>query len=141
MPPAEPDAIGVLCVDDSDDLTAMFARCIDGEPGMRCVGTLPRADDVPAVIDGQGVHVVLMDMSMPGRDPLDVVRELAAAPPAPQRPATRLILFSGRDDDELIDLAARAGAHAFIAKHLDIRKVLAAIREVAAGGGAFRAWR
>ena len=60
----------MLCVDDSRDITSILGRCIDGEPDMECVGCLDTADDLAAEVQRRRPDVVLLDMNMPGRDPM-----------------------------------------------------------------------
>src|SRR5262245_14680380 len=78
--PAPPASrIRVLLVDDVRDITMALQRCIEGEPDMEAVGTLESADHLVAEVERTHADVVLLDMTMPGKDPLEAVRELTAA--------------------------------------------------------------
>lgn len=54
--------------------------------------------------------------------------------------ASRVIVFSGRDDQDAIESAARAGARGFLSKDAEVPEMLRAIREVARGTIPFGVW-
>lgn len=127
--------IRVLCVDDSRDITAMLGRCIEHEPDMECAGCLDTANDLASEVDQRRADVVIMDMKMPGKEPLEALRDVKDA---------RVILFSGRDEEDAIERATEAGASGFLSKDAEIPVILGAIREVAgrrAGEAGFGVWR
>lgn len=120
--------ISILVVDDNEDMTSMLARIIDGEPDMACVGTLACADELVETIARVAPSVALLDLTMPGRNPLEAMAEASA-----RFPQTRIIVLSGHDDPARIDEAIDRGAWGFVAKHSDVQQVLAAVRAVASG--------
>lgn len=124
----QPSAITVLCVDDARDITLMFSHLINGEADMRCVGALQSADELLAEVERLRPDVVLLDLTMPGKDPLTALRELGA-----RVPASRVIVYSGYDDTATVDSTLEAGAWGCVSKHSEPGAVLAAIRRVAAG--------
>ena len=63
-------SIRVLCVDDSRDVTNMLARLMSFETDVMCVGELNSADRLVAEVGALRPDVVLIDLTMPGRDPL-----------------------------------------------------------------------
>lgn len=128
----ESSRIKVLCIDDSADVARLYARLVDSEPGMQCVGVLDCADHLTTEARRLGPDVVVLDLTMPGRDPLEALRELSAA-----IPDVRVIVFSGHSDRQTIDSAVMAGAWGFVAKHSDPMDVLACIRRVASGESSF----
>lgn len=131
--------IRVLCVDDNEDIPEMLSRCIAAESDMESAGWLHSADDLVAEVARSRAHVVLLDLGMPGRDPIAAVRELAASRPAPASEAgtgghgVRVIVYSGRSDQQELDRAINAGAWGYLSKGAEISIVLHAIREVARG--------
>jgi DNA-binding NarL/FixJ family response regulator len=126
------DKITVLCVDDSPDLTALYAALINQEEDLTCIGTLPSADNLLDTVAELEPDLVLLDVSMPGRDPLEALRIVAR-----EYPETRVILLSGYDDPQLISDAIDAGAWGLISKHGDFDAVLAALRTVSSGEALF----
>ncbi len=118
----------VLVVDDHEDMAVTLKVLIDGEPGMQCCGHLNCADRLIHAIGEQKPSIVLLDLTMPGRAPLEALAEAAAA-----FPATRIVVLSGQDDPDLVDRAVNYGAWGFICKRGDPRTILNAIRIVASG--------
>ncbi len=65
---------------------------------------------------------------MPGKDPLEALRELDAA-----FPRVRTIIISGHGDAAFIDRVFAAGAWGYVSKGDEPDTVLQAVREVAKG--------
>jgi DNA-binding NarL/FixJ family response regulator len=157
QPPASssaspPGRIDVLCVDDYPALTDVMRRLINAQPDMRCVGCLASADELanevrrlcthplpgpaptenpttnPTANPASNPVVVILDATMPGKNPFDAVRELAAA-----FPHVKTIMYSGHNDRGMVDRAIDAGAWGCAAKGMDPTQVLHAVREVVAG--------
>lgn len=120
--------LGVLVIDDNRDLASALARLLEDEPDLSCVGVEHDADDLPGAVSRAGPRVVLLDRTMPGRDPLAAMAEAAA-----RFPDSRFIVLSGYDDAGDVDQAFDHGAWGFVSKHEELSTVLTAIRAVAAG--------
>jgi len=120
--------ISVLCVDDNPTLAGLYKLAIDMEPGMASAGTLHRADGLVEEVQRRGPDIVLLDLSMPGRDPIQALEELSE-----RCPSTRTIVFSAYDDSASVDRAVEAGAWGYVSKDRDPEEVLDVIRQVARG--------
>lgn len=92
---------------------------------------------VGTVGDGREVHdavartrpdVLLLDLSMPHRNGLELIPELVAA-----FPALRILVVTMHLDRTLADLALRGGAHGFIPKGASADELTQAIEEVLQG--------
>ena len=77
--------------------------------------------------------VVLLDVRMPRKDGLEVLRELQGAGSLP--PTVLLTTF---DDDEVLLEAVKAGARGYLLKDVSLEQLTGAIRSVAAGGTMIR---
>ncbi|MDP1661150.1 MAG: response regulator [Phycisphaerales bacterium] len=147
-PARAPARIRVLCVDDSRDITEQLGQCIAMQPDMESVGSLSSANNLRAELEKLRPDVVLLDIAMPGVDPLEAVRELTdaaravpgASPGGSGCGAARVIVFSGSGDKKAVVSAADAGAWGFVCKDAEIPVILGAIREVACGKVAFGRW-
>jgi len=98
----------------------IVAEAVDGEEGI-------------ATILRERPDVVLLDVRMPRKDGLDVLRELqesSALPPT--------ILLTTFDDDEVLLEAVKAGARGYLLKDVSLEQLTDAIRSVAGGGTMIR---
>jgi DNA-binding NarL/FixJ family response regulator len=79
------------------------------------------------------VDVLLLDVRMPKKSGLDVLRELSAADALP--PTLVLTTF---DDTAVVLDAIRSGARGFLLKDISYQQLMNAIRAIAAGGTVFQ---
>lgn len=79
------------------------------------------------------VDVLLLDVRMPRKSGLDVLRELGAIDALP--PTLVLTTF---DDTTVVLDAIRAGARGFLLKDISYQQLMTAIRAIAAGGTVFQ---
>ena len=98
------------------------------EPGIEVVGQA--ADGLDAVVQAlaQAPDVVVMDLQMPRASGVVATREITA-----RLPATRVVVLTTYDDDELVFEAIRAGAQAYLLKDASEAEVLDTIRCVHRG--------
>jgi DNA-binding NarL/FixJ family response regulator len=122
------EPIRVLCVED-DEATATFYRVALGfEPDLECVATLPGAERLAEEVERLRPDVVVLDLGIPGPDPLEVLSEVAA-----RHPQVGVLVASGYDDPETIDQAFARGARGFAVKTSDLHDMIDAIRRVGRG--------
>ena len=93
------------------------------------VAEAQNGDDALAIIPQVKPDVVLLDMYLPKRSGLDVLRALREADTLP--PTLVLTTF---DDDQLVIGALRAGAKGFLLKDVSLDQLTTAIRTLASGG-------
>jgi DNA-binding NarL/FixJ family response regulator len=117
----------VLCVDDNRDIVMLLEMAINTAPDMASAGVLYRADELLAAVEREQPRVVLLDLSMPGEDPIAVAREMKS-----RFPDVRTIVFSAHDDHELARQAELAGAAGYLRKGANVPAILDTIRRVAA---------
>lgn len=99
---------------------AIVAEAADGEEGV-------------AAILRERPDVVLLDLRMPRKNGLDVLRELQGAGALPPT-----ILLTTFDDDEALIEAVKAGARGYLLKDVSLEQLTDAIRTVAGGGTIIR---
>ena len=90
-------------------------------------------DEAFTAIAREKPDVVLLDVRMPKKNGLDVLRELKNAGPVPP-----IILLTTFDDDDALFEAVRAGAKGYLLKDVSLEQLTEAIRAVAAGGNVIR---
>ena len=71
--------------------------------------------------------LLLLDLAMPKKDGLTVVREIIA-----QNPTAKIILITASDDQKIIQQCLDSGALSFISKPFDFNNVLTVISDILA---------
>jgi DNA-binding NarL/FixJ family response regulator len=117
-----------LCVDDSPDIAGLLELAIGGEPDMEIAGCVLETANLLAEVERTKPDVVILDLTMPGRSPLEVLAEMNQT-----FPGSRTIIYSGYDDPETVDQAVDAGAWGYLSKHQEMSELIEAIRKVASG--------
>jgi DNA-binding NarL/FixJ family response regulator len=119
--------IGILCVDDNPRVAKALRAKLSHLAGFAWRGWVPNADTLVEQF-GDDTHVVLLDIDMPGRDPLDALADLMS-----RRPDVRAIIFSGHVRKDLIAAAIDSGAWGYVSKNDGEDALISALRAVAAG--------
>jgi two-component system response regulator DesR len=120
--------IKVLFVDDEPRLRLAWEKLFASQPDMKLVAVLPRADTVEDAVGALLPDILVMDLNMPGVEPLSVVRSLAAS-----RPEVRSIVYSAHSGPEPVRAAFDAGAWGYLDKLAMATEMFAVIRRVIAG--------
>lgn len=112
----------ILVVDDDARIRTMLRRYLEDE-GFK----ISDASDGVAmrrIFEGEIVHLVMLDVSMPGEDGISLARYIR------QQSQTPIIMLTGKDD--VIDRVAglEAGADDYVSKPFHLREILARIRTV-----------
>lgn len=122
-------SISVSIVEDDARVRASLARLIDSTQGFRCVSNHSSAEDALKEIPKYKPNVVLMDINLPGINGVECSRQLK-----PQMPATQIIMLTVYQNTEHIFNALAAGATGYMLKQTPPVELIAAIKEVNAGG-------
>jgi DNA-binding NarL/FixJ family response regulator len=92
------------------------------------VAVVNDAREVVNVAERQKPDIILLDLSMPHRNGIELIPELVAA-----LPGTKILVLTMHVDRALADLALEAGAHGFIPKEASAEELNNAISEVLDG--------
>ncbi len=79
--------------------------------------------DIALGPDGDKVHVMLLDLVMPGRDGMEVLNDLAA-----KRADLPVIVLTGKGSIEAVVKAMKAGARDFVVKPASPERIIVSIR-------------
>jgi DNA-binding NarL/FixJ family response regulator len=123
-------AIRVMLVDDHAIVREGYRRLLAGETDLRVVGEHGDAESALRAMqrDPTGVDVMVLDLSLPGRGGIDLLRRCLA-----HWPQLRVLVFTMHDAPALVAQVLRTGACGFVTKHSDPAFLVEAIRRVAAG--------
>jgi DNA-binding NarL/FixJ family response regulator len=119
----------VLIADDHAIVREGLRRILASDPGFRVAGEAKDGHEVLAAIRAGGFEVLLLDLSMPGRSGVDLVKQVKA-----ERPELRVLVLSMHDEQQYAERAIRAGASGYLTKDTAPTQLVAALRKVAAGG-------
>ena len=125
--------IRVVLVDDQTLVRQGIRSLLELAGDVSIVAEANDGEEAIAVIKRERPDVVLLDLRMPKKGGVDVLRELHAAGGLP--PTIVLTTF---DDDEALLEAVRAGAKGYLLKDVSLERLTEAIRIVAAGESMIR---
>jgi two-component system response regulator AtoC len=120
------NAVHVLVVDDDADVRGLLATVLEGDAGPRVAQAASGAEGM-ALLGREEFDVALVDVQMPDRSGLDVLRWARAA-----EIDTELIVLTAHADVETAVQAMRLGAYDFIpkpCKNAELREVVAKAAE------------
>lgn len=123
-----PAVLRLLIVDDQPLIRRGLAMMLAAEPDIEVVGQA--ADGLEAIEQALAARpdVVVMDLQMPRASGIVATREITA-----QLPATRVVVLTTYDHDELVFEAICAGAQAYLLKDASETDVLETLRAVCRG--------
>jgi DNA-binding NarL/FixJ family response regulator len=122
----------VSLVEDDDVYRELLSHYICSTEELRLASTYASAEEALKRLPGEKPDVALVDVQMPGMDGIECIGRLRQIVPAI---STHFIIVTGNEDDNLIFDALRSGAHGFLLKNkVSCEDLLAAIKDVAAGG-------
>ncbi|MEW1951826.1 response regulator transcription factor [Terrabacter sp. NPDC080008] len=127
----------VVIVDDDALVRAGLRMILGGAPDLEVVAEAGDGIDAERVVGEHQPDVVLMDIRMPRRDGLETTRSLLSGSARAARTARgddlKVIVLTTFDADDMVVQALRAGAHGFLLKDTEPRRLVEAVRLVATG--------
>ncbi|HEX4824098.1 MAG TPA: response regulator transcription factor [Candidatus Polarisedimenticolaceae bacterium] len=118
----------LLFVDDRVEFRRLFELFMEEHPDLEIVGMSARATGLEEKVSQLQPDVVVLDISMPGEDPLEVMSAIKQSDSH-----VRFLVFSLRDDEATIGRALAAGADGYAVKEGSFEALAQTIRKVARG--------
>jgi DNA-binding NarL/FixJ family response regulator len=118
-----------MVIEDDAPLRDILTTWIHEAEGFSCLGVFPDTESAIAPIARARPEVVLVDINLPGRNGVECVRELK-----PRLPGTQFVMLTVYEDSNHIFDALSAGATGYLIKTTPREALIAALREVHAGG-------
>jgi len=121
----------IALVDDHAVVRAGYRRLLELESDLQVAAEYADAEAAYAALarDAQcPIELLVLDLSMPGRSGLELLRRLAL-----RWPALRVLVFTMHDSAAMVDQCLRAGAAGFITKSSAPELLVDAVRRAARG--------
>jgi DNA-binding NarL/FixJ family response regulator len=125
--------VQVFVVEDHPVLRGVVRLACEHTPGLALAGEAATGEEAVEACRGLHPDVVVLDLSLPGAlQGLDVARALRA-----EGTAGRILVLTGRTDEEAVFEAIRVGADGYLEKTAGMRFIADALLRVAAGERVF----
>ena len=120
--------IQVLVCDDHQIVRQGIKQILADAPDIALAGEAANGPDAAARVREGGIDVVLLDIAMPGRDGLDVLKQLRS-----ECPKLPVLMLSTYPDRQYAVRSLKLGAAGYLNKSADSAQMIEAIRRVAQG--------
>ena len=127
-PKTDPSRKQILIVDDHAVLREGLVAQINREPGLRVCGEAETARAAVAAVETLNPDLVLADINLPGRNGLELIRDLRTL-----RPVLPVLVLSMHDASLFAERVLRAGGRGYVSKQQSGGQLIKAIRQVLAG--------
>lgn len=121
--------IRVLIADDHKIFRAGVKRLIEESQDIEVAGEACDGFDALAKLRQQDWDVVLLDINMPNKSGLDIVRQMKM-----EKPKLPILILSMYPEEQYAIRALKAGAAGYLTKDSESDELIAAIRKVVKGG-------
>lgn len=118
----------VLVADDHPVIRYGLKSLLNGCDDMEVAGEAANGHATLEMIRERPWCLVVLDLSMPGRNGLELIKLIKA-----ERPRVPVLVFSEYREDLYAVRAIRAGAAGYLSKKADGEELLSAMRQIAAG--------
>lgn len=123
--------IRVLLADDHAVVRSGLREILADTGDIRVAGEAANGQEALARVREQEFDVAVLDMSMPGRNGIELIKLVKA-----EKPGIRILVLSMHSEAQYAVRAIRAGASGYLGKESAADELVAAIRRIA-GGGAY----
>lgn len=120
------DSIRVVIADDHPVVRAGIRSLLAKHPDLQVVGEIGDGPQVEPLVEVWQPDVLVLDMAMPGLDPVAVTRRLKE-----RHPDLNVLVLTAYDDDAYVTGLLAAGATGYLLKEEALDMLVAAIRAVA----------
>ena len=121
--------IKILIADDHPIVRKGLKEILSEHPDMKVLGEAQNSHEVLNLIRKEHWDVVVLDITMPGRDGLDVLKELKKT-----RPKLPVLVLSIHPEEQYGVRALKAGASGYLQKESAPAELVTAVRKIARGG-------
>lgn len=121
--------IRIVLADDHAIVREGLKRIVGDAKDFEVVGEAADGTEVLQIVRGETFDVLVLDLSMPGRSGMELIRLVKA-----ERPKLRILVLSMHQETQYAVRAIKSGASGYLTKESAPAQLEQAIRRVAAGG-------
>jgi len=121
--------IRVLLADDHAIVRAGLKEILAGTGDITVAAEATNGQEVMTRVRGQDYDVAVLDMSMPGRSGIELIKQVKD-----EKPKLRILVLTMHSEEQYAVRALKAGASGYLTKDSAAEQLVAAIRKIAAGG-------
>lgn len=121
--------IRIVVADDHTIVREGLKGLLAAAGDLEVVGEASDGNQVMERVRALDFDLLLLDMSMPGRSGIELIRQVRS-----ERPRLRILILSMHEESQYAVRAIRAGAAGYLTKESASKQLVEAIRKVAAGG-------
>ncbi|AJZ58018.1 response regulator transcription factor [Paraburkholderia fungorum] len=119
----------VLIADDHALVRDGLRHILKGASGFEVIGEANDSASTIALIRAQTADVLVLDLSMPGRNGVELIKQIKE-----EKPALRILVLTMHAEQQYAVRAFKAGASGYLTKESASAELVAAVTKVAAGG-------
>jgi DNA-binding NarL/FixJ family response regulator len=123
--------IRIVVADDHTIVREGLKQILDAAGDLQVVAEAKNGHEVVEHVRGLAFDVLLLDMSMPGKSGIELIKQVHD-----EKPRLRILVLSMHEEHQYAVRAIRAGAAGYLTKEGASSQLVQAIRKVA-GGGAY----
>jgi len=121
--------IRILIADDHPIVREGYKKILTSQPDMDVTGGAGNGQEVLDLIQKKDFELILLDISMPGRSGLEILKELRS-----RKPHLPVMILSIYPEEQYAVRAFRDGASGYLTKASTPKELISAIRKVSQGG-------
>ena len=122
------DPVRILLADDHNLVRAGVRRILEAQPGIVVAGEVADGDAALEFVRADPVDVLVLDLTMPGTDGFEVLRQVKAT-----LPGMKVLVLTMHANAEYVARAVQDGADGYLLKDSAVQDLVAAIEAVRAG--------
>jgi DNA-binding NarL/FixJ family response regulator len=115
--------IRIVIADDHTIMREGLKRILDGALDIEIVGEAINGFEVLSLVRQGGFDLLLLDLSMPGRSGVDLIRQVRS-----EAPKLAILILTMHEEEQYAVRAIRAGAQGYLTKESAGTQLVGAIR-------------
>lgn len=121
--------IRIIIADDHTIVREGLKQIISESPEMTVAGEASDGQDLLEKVRRENFDAVLLDITMPGRSGIDILKQLKA-----EKPGLPVLMLSMHPEDQYALRAIKAGASGYLTKETAPDELIKAIKKITSGG-------